>query len=210
MMSDPYKILGVNPSASNEEVKAAYRELAKKYHPDNYLDNPLSELANEKMKQINEAYDTIQKQRASGTSSAGSSSGPSGSDSYTSSFTDFLRVRQLIIGGRYSEAEIMLDSTRSSERGAEWHFLKGVIFAKRGWHQDAARYFTQAAQMDPGNAEYAAAINSQRENINTFRQRSGGYTTSNAGGCSSCDICSGLICADCCCESMGGDLISCC
>lgn len=206
-MSDPYKILGINTSATNEEIKAAYRELAKKYHPDKYVNNPLSELANEKMKQINEAYEEVQRLRASGASASGTSSG---SDSYSSSFTDFLRVRQLIIGGRYSEAEIMLDSTRSSERGAEWHFLKGVIFSKRGWYQDANRYFSQAAQMDPGNAEYAAAINSQRENVNTFRQRSGGYTTSNAGGCSSCDICSGLICADCCCESMGGDLIPCC
>lgn len=205
-MSDPYKILGINTSATNEEIKTAYRELAKKYHPDNYVNNPLSELANEKMKQINEAYDLIQKQRASGSSSGGFSD----SESYSSSFTDFLRVRQLIIGGRYSEAEIMLDSTRSSERGPEWHFLKGVIFSKRGWHQDAGRYFAQAAQMDPGNAEYAAAINSQRENINTFRQRSGGYTTANAGGCSSCDLCSGLICADCCCEGLGGDLIPCC
>ena len=58
-MSDPYKVLGVSPSATDEEIKAAYRELAKKYHPDNYANTPLADFATEKMKEINEAYDTI-------------------------------------------------------------------------------------------------------------------------------------------------------
>ena len=62
-MNDPYKVLNVSPSASDEEVKKAYRDLARKYHPDNYHDNPLADLAQEKMKEINEAYDTIQRQR---------------------------------------------------------------------------------------------------------------------------------------------------
>ena len=60
---DPYKILGVAPDATDEQIKAAYRDLARKYHPDNYANNPLADLAQEKMKQINEAYDTITKQR---------------------------------------------------------------------------------------------------------------------------------------------------
>ena len=56
-MRDPYEILGVSRDASDEEIKNAYRQLARKYHPDNYADNPLSDLASEKMKEINEAYD---------------------------------------------------------------------------------------------------------------------------------------------------------
>ena len=56
-VQDPYKVLGVSPDASEEELKAAYRELAKKYHPDNYADSPLADLANEKMQEVNEAYD---------------------------------------------------------------------------------------------------------------------------------------------------------
>ena len=56
-MNDPYSVLGVSPDASDEEIKKAYRELARKYHPDNYQNNPLADLAEEKMKAINEAYD---------------------------------------------------------------------------------------------------------------------------------------------------------
>ena len=62
-MTDPYKVLGVSPDATDGEVKKAYYALAKKYHPDAYRDNPLKDLADDKMKQINEAYDTITKQR---------------------------------------------------------------------------------------------------------------------------------------------------
>ena len=65
-MRDPYNVLGVSQSASDDEVKKAYRELARKYHPDNYQNNPLADLAEEKMKEINEAYDAITKQRAGG------------------------------------------------------------------------------------------------------------------------------------------------
>ena len=75
-MNDPYQILNIPPTATDEEVKRAYRDLARKYHPDNYHDNPLADLAQEKMKEINEAYDQIQKQRKA--SSAASQSAASG------------------------------------------------------------------------------------------------------------------------------------
>ena len=65
-MNDPYATLGVSRTASDEEIKKAYRDLARKYHPDNYVNNPLADLAQEKMKEINEAYDAIEKQRANG------------------------------------------------------------------------------------------------------------------------------------------------
>ena len=64
-MTDPYEVLNIPSSATDEEVKKAYRDLARKYHPDNYHDNPWADLAQEKMKEINAAYDTIQKQRGS-------------------------------------------------------------------------------------------------------------------------------------------------
>ena len=73
-------------------------------------------------------------------------------------------------------------------------------------------HFQAANRMDPNNMEYIAALNQmmwQRQNA----QPTGGYRTySYSGGnsgCCSCDLCTSLICADCCCECMGGDFISC-
>ncbi len=81
-MNDPYSVLGVSPNASDDEIKKAYRELVRKYHPDNYNNNPLADLAQEKMKEINEAYDSITKNRSS--SGYGGSSGSSSSGAYSS------------------------------------------------------------------------------------------------------------------------------
>ena len=81
-MNDPYSVLGVSPNASDEEIKKAYRELARKYHPDNYQNNPLADLAEEKMKEINEAYETITKQRSGGGGSYQRPSGGYGGQSY--------------------------------------------------------------------------------------------------------------------------------
>ena len=87
-MSDPYKVLGVSPSATDEEIKSAYRELAKKYHPDNYANTPLAEFATEKMKEINEAYDTIVSQRRNGTGQRqqGSYQQPGGYQNYNNPY----------------------------------------------------------------------------------------------------------------------------
>lgn len=209
-MNDPYKVLGVSREATDEEIKKAYRELARKYHPDNYVNNPLSDLVQEKMKEINEAYDEIQKLRAAG---AGSSRNANyGGQSYSTSSGDYaselLRVRQLVNGGRFSEADITLDSIPTGGRNAEWNFLKGCVLVQRGSYYDAMRFYEAACYMDPGNQEY-------RQALNAVKSRSGNYgqtyrTSQSSNECSACDMCAGLACADCCCECMGGDLIRCC
>ena len=199
-MNDPYKVLGVSRDATDEEIKKAYRELARKYHPDNYVNNPLAELVEEKMKEINEAYDRIQKER----SDSPKSSGRKSSD-YTG---EFIRVRELIQTGRLVEAEQMLNTVPIADRNGEWNFLKGCILERRGWYFDAQKFFETACYIDPDNIEYRDALNKIRNTANSF----GGYrtTTYNARGCSSCDVCTSLMCADCCCECLGGDLIRCC
>ena len=195
-MRDPYQVLGVSPQATDEEVKAAYRELARKYHPDNYGGNPLSDLAQEKMQEINEAYDTVVRMRQSGGGQYGGGT--------QSRYTD---IRNMIYSNRLLDAEMLLDGVPAASRDAEWHFLKGSVLHKKGWLEDANLHYSVAHRMDPNNVEYRAAFNQIQMNRQT-----GGYRTTNtsAGGCSGCDVCTSLLCADCCCECMGGDLIRCC
>ena len=206
-MKDPYEVLGVSRDATDEQIKNAYRELARKYHPDSYNGNPLSDLAAEKMKEINEAYDAIISERKNG-ASRGSGGGyynaPSGGYGASSDFAD---IRAIISQGRFEDAQVLLDGIPPARRNAEWYFLNGSVLYRRGWFEDAYASFATACRMDPQNPEYRAAL-SNMKNKRTgapYRNYSG-----NTGGCSACDICSGLMCADCCCECMGGDLIPCC
>ena len=167
-MANPYDVLEINRNATDEEVKKAYRELAKKYHPDNFKDNPLAELANEKMKSINDAYDQIQHDRADNFSKN------SGYYDYSNSNSSFPQIRELINGKRFSEAEIMLEAVNSNERNSEWFYLKGVLLSERGWFFDAQKCFETAYNLEPDNNEYRDAFNYIKNKSNTFYQR-GGY-----------------------------------
>ena len=197
-MNDPYKILGVSRDATDEEIKKAYRALAKKYHPDNYQNTDLAELAAEKMKEVNEAYDTILRQRQGGGDSSGSSY--SGSSSYA-------QIRRMINEGRYAEAELNLDAVNNSGRNAEWHYLKSIILVRRGWLYDALNHIDIACNMDPSNEEYRQLKVNLQHSANTYGRS---YRGGNVATCDGCDVCSSLICADCLCECCGGDLIRCC
>ena len=200
-MNDPYSILGVSKNATDEEIKKAYRELARKYHPDTYQDNPLSDLAADKMKEINEAYDAIMNERRTGAS---------GSSNAYSAPSDFKDVRDMINKGQIEQAMVVLDGVPLNKRNAEWYFLSGMVQLRRGRYDTAYSAFATACRMDPNNPEYAQAFS------NIQRKTKGGFggnpyrTSGNMGGCDACDCCQGLICADCCCECMGGDLIRCC
>lgn len=192
-MSDPYKVLGVSSSATDDEIKKAYRALVKQYHPDNYTNNPLADLAAEKMKEINLAYDEIQKIRAGGGSSSSGSS-YSGSNSGSA---EMGRVRQLINAGRGNEAEILLNRIPVGERTAEWHFLKGVILYRNGWVQDARSEIETACRMDPYNNEYRSF--QQRMSSGAAQSPYGGYGASQA-TCDVCDLCQAMMCLNCLCN----------
>lgn len=200
-MNDPYQILGVSKNATDEEIKNAYRELARKYHPDNYTDNPLSDLATEKMKEINDAYDAIMNSRRKG------KSGSSSAYNNTAGSSAFPEVRSLINQGRLEQAQEVLDGVPPQSRDAEWYFLNGTVLYRRGWFDQAYTSFATACRMNPQNPEYRNAMNNAQRQ--TGRQYNP-YRTYGGGGCDGCDLCSALCAADCCCECLGGDLISCC
>ncbi|MBQ9783579.1 MAG: DnaJ domain-containing protein [Clostridia bacterium] len=209
-MNDPYKVLGVSPDASDEEIKKAYRALARKYHPDKYRDSDLADLASEKMKEVNAAYEEIKQLREQGGSrqSGGRRAGQGYAGNTSSSGNPhYNEIRRQINSGNDVQAETLLNNIPSSDRGAEWHFLMGCVLVKRGHYVDAQRYFDSACSMDPYNNEYRAAQERLRTRANGY---GGGYNNAPGMGCSGCDLCSGLLCADCCCECCGGDLISCC
>ena len=201
-MKDPYQVLGVAPNATDDEIKSAYRALARKYHPDKYRDSDLAEMAGEKMKEINAAYDEIQKIRAgkaTGQSGYGSSGYGTAGGSYSGTYNGnnpYVHARQLINLRRVAEAAQILSTIPESERGAEWHFLMGCVAVNRGHYVDAQQFFDTACGMDPSNTEYLDA----RERL---RNRSGSFgsgQSSRSSSCSVCDVCTAFVCADCCCD----------
>ena len=199
---DYYEVLGLQKGATDDEIKKAYRALARKYHPDNYNGSDLADLAEEKMKEVNEAYDAVKKMRETGQSYSGQSSSFSSSGGYSGGLAE---ARRLIAAGSYANAELILDSISVNERGAEWNYLKGCIMLRRGAYFDARRHIETACYMDPGNEEYRKALSDM--DVYARRYGQGQMRTDSTGVC---DVCSTLICADCLCEMCGGDLIPCC
>ena len=179
-MQNPYEALGIKEGASQEEIKAAYREQVKKYHPDKHQDNPLQELAEEKLQEINEAYDYLMKnggktgyESYSGGSNAANGRN-SGAQNQNSEFTE---VRRMIDRGNLPGAEALLN--RSRTKNAEWFFLSGMISLRKGWYDDAVNNVQTAMSMDPSNYEYRNAMNSIMASGNGYRTSSfgRGYTS---------------------------------
>lgn len=185
---NPYEVLGVSEDADEETIKKAYRELVKKYHPDKYVNNPLADLASEKLKEINKAYDMLMNK-----SGAGTQGGADYSGTYTSSGSaQFREVRILISQNRIHEAMTLLSSL---PRTAEWYYLMGRVYMQQGWYDKAVSCLRTAVNMDPNNVEYRSALENVTGRARTYSQRgdvSGGI-------CTPCNCCTAYMCADCLC-----------
>ena len=202
-MNNPYEILGISQNATDDEIKNAYREKARKLQEQDY--GPLADIADKKMQELDDAYDAIIAQRRSGGYSSQSTYSSYSDSSYSS--PTYTEIRNLIRKNQLDEAQIMLDNIPEDSRIAEWFYLQGMIQQKKGWTNAAYDNYTKAYSMDSSNPEYAKAFQGMNN------QRNGGYRTSsekNGSGCGFCSCCQGLICADCCCECLGGDCVPCC
>ena len=207
-MRDPYQVLGVPSTATDEEVKKAYRDLARKYHPDNYHDNPLADLAQERMKEINEAYEAVQSQRKAQRNGGYSTSGTgygTGYGGYQSAYqgpyqgsSRYQRVRMAISSGDLNLAEELLNA--QTDHDAEWNYLKGAICTRRGWLDEARRYYQTAVQMAPDNAEYQRALDMAEGRQNAYRPN--GYGPVTTGSCDNND-CLRLCGISLCCNALG-------
>ena len=178
MMDDPYKVLGVSPDASDEEIKSAYRRLAKQYHPDR---NPGDAEAAKKMQQVNDAYDRIKnpekarQNRGYGGYSHQSYEQPTGNQ-YAQAAYQYIRF------GRYREALNVLNSTQ--ERNARWYYLSALANDGLGNQVTALEHIRRAVSMEPDNREYlqtlediqngGAAYRRQAGNFRGFTMRTGG------------------------------------
>ena len=229
MNKNPYEVLGVSPNASDDEIKKAYRDLTRKYHPDANVDNPLADLAEEKFKEVQEAYDTIMHERASGSTGGysyggSSSSGSSGGYSYGGSaygnsggYGGYQNAQQdprlqaavnYINNRRFREALNTLDQV--PERTALWYYLSGCANAGLGNNVLARDHAAQAVNMEPNNYQYRQLLN--QLDFSSRRYQNSPYGAGYGPGGSQCgtgNMCCDLWLADTLCECMGGDLCSC-
>ena len=195
-MRDPYEVLGVSRDATDEEIKKAYRQLAKKYHPDV---NPGDKQAEEKMKEINAAYDAIKSGNAD--SFGGQNGQPGygqggygGWQTYTwdpfqgwqaygqqqarqdpEETPELRAARNYIAARHYAEALHVLGGI--ADRTARWYYYSAIANAGQGNRVLAMEHARTACRMDPGNAEYETYL-SQLESGGRSYQQAGGYSQS--------------------------------
>lgn len=198
MAKNPYEVLGVSVNASNEEVKKAYRELSRKYHPDSYANNPLANLAEEKFKEVQEAYNQIMKQRESNFGYH------YGNSNYDQDSMELQAVRNFINARRFREALNALANI--SNRNAKWYYYSSIANMGIGNNLVAIDHARQASAMEPGNMEYANYANQLQFRGQRYQTSGYGYGRQSYG---TGNLCCDLWCADTLCECMGGDLCSC-
>ena len=144
-MADAFEVLGVRQGCEEAEIRKAYRELARRWHPDRFLEGPERMWAEQKMTEINNAYHEALQQIA----------GVSVVDEMTPEGEQLADVRKLLELGQLSAARQAL--MRVASRGAEWNYLFGAVMLRLGEYEKAVLYFRIASRQRPQNAQYRTA-----------------------------------------------------
>ena len=201
---NPYEVLGVSRNASIDEIKKAYKELSRKYHPDSYVGNPLSSLAEEKFKQVQEAYDAIMKEKNGDYNYAGNYN----NNGYNNSESGEMAEVYNLLGRRsYSQALRLLDSMPN--RNAKWYYYSAIAQVGLGNNLRGMEYARMAVSMEPNNVEYQNLVNRLSFQSNRYGEVRNVYRGGRSGFDDASDLCCKLWLADSLCECMGGDLCSC-
>ena len=224
MQKDPFIVLGVSENVSQDELYRAYKEKRAQYEDKRFEPGEVGAEACAKLEEIETAYNDARDIVRSRPYTAEEEKYDKQTESDSSENLD--EAERVVKENRMEDAQKILDNCTS--RSARWHYIQSAVFYRKNWHADALKQLEFACNMEPGNAKYAEAKRSLEtqmkahtdEKENSFyseTEKNGekvysGPDSTYAGrrGCSVCDCCSSLICADCCCECMGGDLISCC
>ncbi|MBQ3401218.1 MAG: J domain-containing protein [Lachnospiraceae bacterium] len=228
MYFDPYQVLGVSRNASDEDIKKAYRSLSRRYHPDANINNPNKDQAEEKFKQVQQAYDQIMRDRENGNSYSGGSYGPGSSRgrSYSDPFgfgfdgfdgfggfgggtssttedeeyTMHLNAAQnYIAGGHYAEAMNVLNNM--SGRTAMWYYLSALAHSGMGNNYEAVQNARTAVQMDPGNTRYRSLLQQLEGGGQAYQNTRNGFVSPMGTGACVTSIIAYMLCSFCC---MGG------
>lgn len=214
-------ILGVTDSVSQNELYDAYKTARREWESKRFLPGEEGAYACERLDEIEQAYRDAEDVLRSREVIIPEVVEPTSEDEY-------LEIDRLVKGKEYVEAQGKLDEIKI--RGARWHFLQSIVFAGTGRNNEALEHLKTATVIEPQNETYSEAYSRMQERVgkpqtqgfyayresgdgheeNRRSYRDDGYDGRHRGGMTPCDCCQGLICADCCCECMGGDLISCC
>ena len=214
-MIDPYSVLGVSRDASDDEIKKAYRRMSRKYHPDANINNPNREQAEEKFKQVQQAYEQIMREREQGSSYGGSYSGFGGFDGYSgnsgNAYQDEESVRRqaaanYIQSGHFREAMNVLQSL--SQRNGQWYYLSSMANMGLGNNVNALSDIREAVRLEPDNMQYQMLLQRMEGGGSWYREMQNPFGGMPTGGDYYCmKLClANLACSLCC---PGGGVFCC-